>query len=187
MCIQNRLYSLCNKCSCLLFRSADISGRFHGFLKLFDRQVKCRICCNSLKKVVIFSFYLNGTSCFHGKLTDTLMQFLTVSAGFYCIHHDVLGSHKRKFCHHVFLNNFRINNQSVYNVQAQIQNAVNCKESFRNAETFVCRVIQCSLKPLCSGSNCRIQCIYHYVSGQRCNTLASHRITLICHRRGTDL
>ena len=60
------------------------------------------------------------------------MQLLTVTACLYGIHHDILGRHKRKLCHHVLLDDFRINLQAIGDIQAQIQNSVDCKESFRN-------------------------------------------------------
>ena len=81
----------------------------------------------------------------------------------------------------MFLDNLRINNQSIYNVQAEIQDSVDCKESLRNAQTFICRVIQSSFKPLSCGCDCRIKSIYHYISGKGGNTLTSHRISLISH------
>ena len=115
------------------------------------------------------------------------MKFLTVASCLNCIHHDVLSCHERKLCHHVFLDYFRIYYQSVYYVQTEVKNTVNRKESFRNAETLVCRIIQGSLKPLCCGSDRRIQCVNHHVSGKRSNTLTSHRISLVCHCGRSDL
>ena len=44
---------------------------------------------------------------------------------------------------------FRIYRQAIYDIQAQIQNSVDCKEAFRNGKTLVCRIIQRTLKPLC--------------------------------------
>ena len=57
----------------------------------------------------------------------------------------------------------------------------------RYTETFISWIIQSSLKPLCCRCNCRIQNIYHHVSWKRSNTLTSHWISLISHRRWTDL
>ena len=54
--------------------------------------------------------------------------------------------------HHVFFNNFLIYNQTVYDVHAKIQNAVNRKEAFRNGNSLVRRIVQRALKPL--GSRC---------------------------------
>ena len=76
------------------------------------------------------------------------MKFLTVTACFYSIHHDILCSHERKLCHHMFLDNLRINNQSIYNIKTEVKDSVNSKETFRNTQTLICRVIQSSLKPL---------------------------------------
>ena len=115
------------------------------------------------------------------------MQFLTVTACLYCIHHDILGCHERKLCHHVFLDNLRIYNQTVNDIQVQIQNTINCKEAFRYGKTLVGGVIQGSLKPLGSRGDGWIQGIYHHISGKGSNTLTSHRVSLICHSGGTDL
>ena len=57
--IQNRIYNFCNKAFGLLFGTSHIFLRIHGFLKLFQSQVKCRIGCDQLKKVVVLTFYLN--------------------------------------------------------------------------------------------------------------------------------
>ena len=126
-------------------------------------------------------------ACFHGKYTDTFMQFLTVTASLYSIHHNVLGCHERQFCHHVFFDDFRIYNQTVYHVQAQIQDTVDRQKSFRNGKSLVCRIIQGSLKPLSRRCNCRIQCIYHHITGKRCDTLTSHRVTFVSHGGRSNL
>ena len=62
----------------------------------------------------------------------------TATAFFNSVHHNVFSSHKWKFCHHMFLNNFRIYHQSIHYIEAQIQDSVNCQKSFRNAQTLVC-------------------------------------------------
>ena len=85
------------------------------------------------------------------------------------------------------LDDLRIYHQSVYDVQAQIQDTVDGQEAFRNRETLVGRVIQGTLKPLGCGGDRRIQGIYHHITGQGSNTLTSHRISLICHSGRTDL
>ena len=76
------------------------------------------------------------------------MQLLTVAACLYRIHHNVLGRHKRQLCHQMLLNDLRIYHQSVYDVQAQIQDTVDRQEALRNRQTLVGGVIQSTLKPL---------------------------------------
>ena len=115
------------------------------------------------------------------------MELLAVSAHFYLIHHDVLGCHERKLCSQMLLNDLRINLQSVRDIQAQIQDAIDGQEALRNRKSLVCRIIQRSFKPLGSGCNGRIQNIHHDVAGQRADTLRAHRIALVGHRRGADL
>ena len=115
------------------------------------------------------------------------MKLLTVSACLNCIHHDILSCHERKLGHQSLLDNLRINNQSVYNIEAEIQDSIDGKEAFRNAETLVCRVIQSSLKPLCRRCDSRIQGIDHHISGQGSDSLTSHRVSLICHGGRSDL
>ena len=48
------------------------------------------------------------------------MQFLTVSAGFHGIHHNILRRHKRQFGHQTFFNDFRIYDQTVHYVQTEV-------------------------------------------------------------------
>ena len=48
-------------------------------------------------------------------LTDLLVQFLSVTAGFHRIHHDILSCHKWQFIHQMLFNNLRINNQTIDN------------------------------------------------------------------------
>ena len=115
------------------------------------------------------------------------MKFLSVTAILNGIHHDVFCSHEWQLAHETFSDDFRIYLQAICYIQAKIQNSVNCKESFCDGNSLICRVIQRSLKPLCSGCNSRIQSVNHDISGKRCDTLASHRISLIRHSRGTDL
>ena len=115
------------------------------------------------------------------------MQFLTVTACFYSIHHDVFRSHEWQFGTQSLLDNLRIYHQTVYHIQAQIQDTVDCQESFRNGQSLVGRIIQGSLKPLSSGSNCRVHRIYHHETGQGSDTLTSHRISLISHGGRSDL
>ena len=115
------------------------------------------------------------------------MKLLTVSTCFYCVHHNVLSSHKWQLSHHVFLDNLRINHKAIYNIQAQIQDSVNCKEAFRYGKTLVGGVIQGSLKPLGSRGDGWIQGIYHHISGKGSNTLTSHRVSLISHSGRSDL
>ena len=71
--------------------------------------------------------------------------------------------------------------------QVQIQNTINCKEAFRNTQTLVRRIIQCTLKPLGRCNQHRVHHVCHHVVSQGSHTLASHRISLICHSGGTDL
>ena len=52
------------------------------------------------------------------------VKFLAVTAGFHCVHHNVFSGHERKFRHQTLLDDFRIYDESVYNVQAEVQNAV---------------------------------------------------------------
>lgn len=114
-------------------------------------------------------------------------EVLTVTACFYSIHHDILCSHERKLCHHMFLDNLRINNQSIYNIKTEVKDFVNSKETFRNTRALlICRVIQ-------SSQTTELQMI----AGLRASTITYlereairsllHRISLIRHCGGADL
>ena len=62
------------------------------------------------------------------------MKFLSVSALFNCVHHNIFGSHERKFSHNSLVNNLVINDKSVCNIEHDIEDCVNGKESFRPGE-----------------------------------------------------
>ena len=115
------------------------------------------------------------------------MHFLTVAACFHRIHHDVLGCHEGQLGAEVFLHNLRIYHQTVYHVEAQIQDAVDGKEALSDAQPLVGGVVQCPLKPLGGGGDGRIQGVDHDVAGQGCDPLAAHGVALVCHGGGTDL
>jgi len=87
----------------------------------------------------------------------------------------------------VLFNYLRIYYQSVYHIQAQIQNTIDGKKAFGNRQSLVGRIVQRSLEPLGCGSNGGIQRIHHHITGQGSNTLTSHGITLVSHGGGADL
>ena len=64
----------------------------------------------------------------------------------------------------MLLDHLRVYYQTVHNIQAQIQDAVDGEEAFRNGETLVGRVVQGTLKPLGCGGDGRIQGIHHYIA-----------------------
>ena len=132
-------------------------------------------------------FNLDSLASFHRQFTNSFVEFLSVSACFYRIHHNIFSRHEWQFCHHMFFDYLRIYHQTVYHIQAQIQNTINCQKTFRNGQTLVCGIIQCSFKPLSCRCDCRIQGITQYISGQGSDSLTSHRISLISHSRGSDL
>ena len=109
------------------------------------------------------------------------MELLTISTVLYSIHHDVLCCHEWYLCHKVLFNNLWIYYQSIHHIEAEVKDSVYCKKALRYWKTLVCWIIKCSLKPLCSWSNCRIHYICKNISWKRCNSLTSHRISLICH------
>ena len=120
-------------------------------------------------------------------LTNSFMKFLTVSAGLYCIHHDILCCHKWKFSHKMRFDHLWIYYKTIYNIKIKVKNTIDCKESFRYRKTFVCRIIQCPFKPLCGCHKRRIHCIRHYIIRQRSNSFTSHWISLVCHSGRTNL
>ena len=115
------------------------------------------------------------------------MQLLTVSALLHGVHHDIFRSHKRKLASEALLDDFLVDHETVRNIQAQIKDAVDCEEALGNRNTLVCGVIEGALKPLRRRSNRRVESVDDHVAGQRCDTLGAHRVSLVCHCRGTDL
>ena len=115
------------------------------------------------------------------------MQLLSVSAGFYRIHHDIFRGHEGQLGHKAFLDNLRIYHQAVHHVQHQIQNAVHGQKAFRNGQPLIGRIIQCSLKPLSRRCDGRIQRVDHHIPGQGRDALAPHGIPFVGHSRRTDL
>ena len=132
--------------------AADIFGGLKGSFQSSLVEMEHFVLCDQRHQLVVCTLFLYSASCFHGKLADSLMQLLSVTACLYCVHHDIFGRHKRQLAAQALLNYFRIYNQTVYDVHAKIQNAVNRKEAFRNGNSLVRRIVQRALKPL--GSRC---------------------------------
>ena len=92
------------------------------------------------------------------------MEFLTVSAGLYRIHHDILGRHERKLTPKMPVNDFLIDDKTVRDIYAKIQYTVKSEESFRNGQTLIGRIVKRTLEPLRRRCDRRIQCVDHNVS-----------------------
>ena len=115
------------------------------------------------------------------------MELLTVAARLDGIHHDVLRRHKGQLAPQSLLDYLRVNNQSVHHIQAEIKDSVDRQKSLGDRQSLVRGIVQRSLKPLRCGGDRRIQGIDHHISRQGSDSLAPHRVSLICHRRRTDL
>ena len=99
------------------------------------------------------------------------MNFLAVAAGFDSIHHDVLGRHERKLRHEMLLDDLRINDEAIHDIEIKIEDTINCEEALRHRQTLVCGVIERPLKPLRRGNEHRIHEIRHHEIRKRCDTL----------------
>ena len=171
----------------LLRCASNIAGRLHHGFQLIQRQIERRIRRNQLQQIVLQTAFLHVASSLHGERTNLLVQLLTIAACLYCIHHDVLRCHERKLGHQTLLDNLLIYDQTIHNIQVQIQNTVNCEEALRNGQTFIGGVIQRALEPLRGGYQHRVHRVAHYKIREGSDTLAAHRISLICHSGRTDL
>ena len=76
------------------------------------------------------------------------MELLTVTALLCNFHHDVLCHHEREFIKNMLLDHLGINNESGCNIGVDSEDRINGQECFRHRDTLVCRVVECSLKPL---------------------------------------
>ena len=123
----------------------------------------------------------------HRMHPDSLVKFLTVAATLYRVHHDVLRSHKGQLPKHVLTDHLGIYHQAVSHIVIQIQNAVHCQESFRNADALIGRIVQCALEPLSSHSHGGVDRVGNDIPGQGSDALAAHGIALIRHSGRTDL
>ena len=146
--------------------ASDVTGGLHGLFQILQRHAKSGVCRNELQKIVVQSLFLDTASCLHGQRADALVQFLTVAAGFDSIHHDVLSRHKGQFAAKALLDDLGINLEAVRNIQAEVEDAVHCKEAFGNGDPLVGRIVQCSLKPLGACCNGRIEDIRHDITGK---------------------
>ena len=147
---------LCQELGCLLRCTTNKVLWIKQSFDLFACHAKCRIACDQLYQVILVSILLHLLTRDHRILTDLLMQLLTISATLYGIHHDVLGCHERNLLHEMLVDHLVIYDKSIYDIQVQIQNTIDGKECFRYRNSLVCRIIQCTLKPLCTCHNCRI-------------------------------
>ena len=83
--------------------------------------------------------------------------------------------------------NLVVNRSPGDNVDRQRKDAVGSQESFRYRNSAVRGVVQRPLKPLIGGGIRGIAGTIDDVAGKRYDSLAAHRVTLVCHGGGTDL
>ena len=150
-------------------------------------KLECRICTDPVDQVVFSTFFFNHFCRSQRVLSQFFMQLLAIAALFHCAHHNIFCSHKRKFLTNTHINNLWIDDNTITDVNQYIENRINCKESFCHRNSFVCRIIQGSLKPLGCRSKCRVESIDNDIACQRANPLAAHRIAFIGHCRRTNL
>ena len=111
----------------------------------------------------------------------SLVKLLPVSARLYGVHHDILGSHKRKLGHEVSFYNLRVNHEALGNVHVKLQDSVGGEERLAYGDSLVGRIVKGSLEPLGGRRDCRIHGVGHHVICKRSHSLGTHRISLICH------
>ena len=149
--------------------------------------MEARIRSDELKEVVVLTLFLDGLTRLHAELTDLLMQLLTVAAGLYRIHHDILGCHERKLCHKVLADNLRVYHETINDVQVEVEDTIDREEALRYGQTLVCGVVEGTLEPLRGGYQHWIHEIGNHVIREGSDTLGTHRVPLVRHRAGTDL
>ena len=140
-----------------------------------------RIRRNQFKQVIRLPFLLDPAAGLHGQLPDPLVRFLAVAAGLDSIHHNVFRRHEWQLFPQMLLNDLRVYLQSVRDVQAQIQNSVDGKETLRNGYPLVRGVIERTLKPLDRACKRRVQSIADDIAREGADALGAHRVSLVRH------
>ena len=113
ICRKCRLYAVFNKLYCLLRASARILFRTYYFFYLLLCKSERRILYNSVEKVVLSALLLDYLTCLYRLLTYLFMQFLTVPAALYGVHHNIFACHERQLIHKSCAHHFRIHDKSV--------------------------------------------------------------------------
>ena len=120
-------------------------------------------------------------------LAQALVQLLTVAALLDSLHHDVLAGHEGQLGHDTGADNLRVDDETVRDIQQNVQNCVSSQETLRHRNALVGRVVQRALKPLGTGGHGGVQHIHHQVAAQSADALTAHGVALVGHGRGTDL
>ena len=171
----------------LLHAAANEVSWLHDRLQLFQVHRETRIIRDPLQQIIRLSFFLDHSSGCHGMHADGLMQLLTVSAHLHAVHHDVFRRHERQLVHQMALDDLRIDDQALCDVQIQVQDAIDGQECFRHGNALIGRIVQRALEPLRGSHDGRVHDIGDDIVRQRSHALAAHRIALVRHGAGADL
>lgn len=136
---------------------------------------------DTLNQIVFTAFHLDDMCGLVGQDTDLFVAFLTVSTLLDHCHDDVFGSHEWQFLVDATLNDLGIDNKSFRDVLQQSQKDISSQECFRQGNSTNSAVIQSTFQPLNGAGLQGIVDKHHEVAGERADTLAAHRVTLVSH------
>ena len=114
--------------------------------------------------VVGLALLLDDGGSSHGVLAQALVQLLTIAALLDSLHHDVLAGHEGQLGHDTGADNLRVDDETVRDIQQNVQNCVSSQETLRHRNALVGRVVQRALKPLGTGGHGGVQHIHHQVA-----------------------
>ena len=130
-------------------------------------------------------FYLFGGG--HGVLSYFFVEFLSVSACFYCGHHDIFGGHEWQFSSDSCGDYLWINDKAACDVDENFEDSVDGQESFGDDNSAVGRIVEGSFEPLLRGGHCGAGGEAENQPAKCGGSFASHWVSFVGHCGGTDL
>ena len=141
----------------------------------------------AVDEVVRLAVDLDSRGCGDGVPADPLVQLLTVAAALDGVHHNILGRHKGQLVAQVLLDDLRIDDEAVDDVDVERQDSVGREERLGHADALVRGVVERALEPLGRGGYRGVGRVTDDVARKRRDALGAHGIALVGHGRRADL
>ena len=115
------------------------------------------------------------------------MNLLTVAAAFDRFHQQIFRHKKGQILRQRLINHFFVDAKSACHVLGKPQNRIRAKESFRQRNAPVRRIVQRPFQPLRRCSHGGVCGVRNQITAEGADALAAHGIAFVGHGRRADL